>query len=82
MQVALATDRVGIPGKDGGAITLRNMIAAREAPATVAKGLSIRRGSCGTPPCRGKGAREPTNGAPTSLTLRNADGYHSKLDSE
>ena len=82
VQVALATDRVGTPGKDGGAITSRNVIAAREAAATAAEGLSIRRGSCGTPPYRGEGAREPANGAPTRLTLRNADRYHSELDSE
>ena len=82
VQVALATDRVGTPGKDGGAITSRNVIAAREAAATAAEGLSIRRGSCGTPPYQGEGAREPANGAPTRLTLRNADRYHSELDSE
>ena len=82
VQVALATDHVGTLGKDGGAITLRNVIFALELAATAAEGLSIRRGSCGTSPCRDEGAREPGNGAPTRLTLRNVDGYHSELDSE
>ena len=82
VQVALATDHVGTPGKDGGAIMSRNVIAALEVTATAAEGLSIRRGSRGTPLRRGEGAGELANGAPTRLTLRNADGYHSELDSE
>ena len=72
----------GSRGKMEARLRCETWSLAREAPATAAKGLSIRRGSCGTPPCRGKGPRGPANGAPTRLTLRNADGYHSKLDSE
>ena len=72
--MALATDHVGAPGKDGGAITLRNVIATQETATTIAEGLSIRRGGRGTPPPRAEGAREPENGTPMRLTLRNADG--------
>lgn len=64
VQVALTTDPVGTSGKDGGAITLQNVIAAREVAATAAEDLSIKCGSRGTPPCM-------------RLTLRNIDGYRS-----
>ena len=50
VQVALAIDHMGIPGTDGGAITLRNVIATWEVAATAAEGLSIRGGWRGTPP--------------------------------
>ena len=82
VQVALATDRVGTPGKDGGAITLENVIAAQEVAAIAAEGFSIRSGSRWTVPRRGEGAREPANGASTRLTLRNVDGHYSRLDSQ
>ena len=39
VQVALATDRMGTPRKDGGAIMSRNVIATREVAATVGGGL-------------------------------------------
>ena len=51
VQGALATDCIGILGKDGGSIALQNVIAAREVAATVAEGFSIRREIRGTPPC-------------------------------
>ena len=86
MQVALATDCVGTPGKDEDAITLRNVIAAQEVAATtvatVVEGLSIKRGSLGALPHQGKRVREPENSVATRLTMQNVDGYHSKLDSE
>ena len=50
VQVALATGSVGTPGKDGGAITSQNAIAAREVVVTEVEGSSIRRGRRGTPP--------------------------------
>ena len=56
VHVEVATDHVGTPGKDGGTITLRNVIAAWEVAATVAEGFSIRRGCYGTPPHRGEEA--------------------------
>ena len=73
---------MGTLGKDGGAITLQNVIAAREVAATAVEGFSIRRESRETPLHRGEGAREPANGTCTRLMLRNVDGHHSKLDSE
>ena len=62
VQVALATDRVGTPGRDGAEIASQNVINAREAAAKAAEGLSMRRGGSGTPPRRGKGARKQTDG--------------------
>ena len=62
VQVALATDRVGTPGRDGAEIASQNVIDAREAAAKAAEGLSMRRGGSGTPPHRGKGARKQTDG--------------------
>ena len=63
MQVALATDHVGTPGRDGAEIASQNVIAAQEAAAKAAEGLSMRCGSSGTPPRRGRGARKQTDGA-------------------
>ena len=80
--MALATNRMGTLGKDRGTITLQNVIATWELAATEAEGFSIRRGSCGTPPHSGEGAREPAKGAFMRLMLQNVDGYNSKLDSE
>ena len=50
VQVALAIDRVGTPGRDGAEITLQNVIDAQEVVARAAEGLSMCRGSSGTPP--------------------------------
>ena len=62
VQVALATDRVGTPGRDGAEIESQNVINARDAAAKAAEGLLMRRGCSGTPPRRGKGARKRTDG--------------------
>ena len=62
VQVALATDCVGTPGKDGAEIASQNVINARDAAAKAAEGLSMGRGGSGTPPRRGQGARKRTNG--------------------
>ena len=62
VQVALATDHVGTPGRDGAEIVSQNVINARKAAAKAAEGLSMRRGGSGTPPRRGKGARKQTDG--------------------
>ena len=61
--MALATDRVGTPLRDGAEMASQNVIAAREAAAKAAEGLSMRRGSSGTPPRQGKMARKRTDGA-------------------
>ena len=50
VQVALATDHMGTLGKDGGTITLRNVIAAQQVAAMATEGFSIRFESRGIPP--------------------------------
>ena len=50
VQVALAIDRVGTPGRDGAEIASQNVIDAREAVAKAVEGLSMWRGGSGTPP--------------------------------
>ena len=61
VQVALATDCVGSPGRDGAKIAAQNVIDAWEAAAKAAEGLSMWRSGSGMPPCRGKGARKRTD---------------------
>ena len=58
VQVALATDRMGTPGRDGAEIVSQNVIATWEAAVKAAEGLSMRRGGNGTPPGRGRGPRK------------------------
>ena len=67
VQVALTTDRYGAPSRDGGAITSRDVIAAREAATEAARGLRMRRGNGGSPPPRRSAVEEATPGARTQL---------------
>ena len=46
VQVALATDRVGAQGRDGGGTMSQNVIASWEAVAKAVEGLSMLRGGC------------------------------------
>ena len=62
VQVALAADRVGPPGKDGAEIASQNVLNAQDAAAKATEGLSMGRGGSGTPPRRGKGGRKRTDG--------------------
>ena len=62
VQVALATYRVGTPGRDGAEIASQNVIDAREAAAKAAEGLLMRCGGSGMPLCQGNGARKQAGG--------------------
>ena len=63
VQVALATDCVGTPGRDEAKITSRNVTAPQEVVAKAAEGLSMWRGSSWTPLRQSEDASKQTNGA-------------------
>ena len=75
VQVALAADRMDILGREGGAITLQEMIVARDAAEKVVRVLSMRRGHRGIPLHQSEGAREQSNCSCMKRTLWSLDGY-------